>query len=213
LVFALLVSWLNAEAFAVFGAPVSVIELVGAITGVWCVWLVARQNLWNWPIGIANNLAFLLLFTTAGLYADAGLQVVYVLLALYGWWNWVFGGSRRGELPVRLTSRSEWIGLAVGGVVALGALWELLARATDSTVPWWDAVTTVLSLLATYGQTRKLYESWWFWIAADVLYIPLYGYKGLWVTAVVYVVFLVLCVRGLVRWRRDVVRSPEAATA
>lgn len=211
--FDLLVSWLNAEAFAVFDAPISVIELVGAVTGVWCVWLVARQNLWNWPIGIANNLAFLLLFATAGLYADSGLQVVYVLLALYGWWNWIFGGSRRGELPVRHTNQGEWIGLAISGVVLLGALWVLLARATDSTVPWWDAVTTVLSLLATYGQTRKLYESWWFWIAADVLYIPLYGYKGLWVTAVVYVVFLALCVRGLVSWRRDVDRAPEPVTA
>ena len=212
--FDLLVSWFNAEAFSVLAAPVSVIELVGAVTGVWCVWLVARQDPGNWPIGIANNLAFLLLFATAGLYADAGLQVVYAVLALYGWWNWVFGGGHRGELPVRRTGPGEWIGLAIGGPIALGALWALLARATDSTVPWWDAVTTVLSLLATYGQTRKLYESWWFWIAADVAYIPLYGYKGLWVTAVVYVVFLALCVRGLVRWRQDVVvRVPAVAVA
>ncbi|MFD8492243.1 nicotinamide riboside transporter PnuC [Amycolatopsis sp. NPDC059657] len=209
--FALLVSWFNAEAFRIFGAPVSVIELIGAVTGVWCVWLVARQNLWNWPIGIANNLAFLLLFTTAGLYADAGLQVVYVALALYGWWNWLFGGKDRGTLPVRLTRSGEWIGLAAGGVAGTVGLWALLAHATDSTVPWWDAATTVLSLLATYGQTRKLLESWWFWIAADVLYIPLYGYKGLWVTAVVYVIFLCLCVNGLISWRRALAKEPVAA--
>ena len=70
------------------------VEILGFVSGALCVWLVARQNVWNWPIGIANNITFLILFWTAGLYADSSLQVVYVGLAVYGWWAWLRGGDR-----------------------------------------------------------------------------------------------------------------------
>jgi nicotinamide mononucleotide transporter len=144
----------------------------------------------------------MVVFWSAGLYADAGLQIVYVVLGLYGWWAWLYGGARRSRLVVRSTSRAEWLGLAVAGVLLTGGLWLFLDRLTSSTVPLADAVTTALSLLATYGQTRKLVENWWLWIAADLIYIPLYGYKDLWLTAILYVAFLVLCVLGLRAWRR-----------
>ena len=156
-----MLDWLTGTAFTVAGTGTTWAELLGFATGVVNVWLVARQHIWNWPIGIANVLLLMLLFWTAGLYADAGLQVVYVVLGLYGWWHWLFG---------------------VAGLLLTGALWVLLDRATDSTVPLADAVTTALSLLATYGQTRKLVESWWLWIVADLVYVPLYAYKGLWLT-------------------------------
>jgi nicotinamide mononucleotide transporter len=93
--------------------------------------------------------------------------------------------------------------IGVAGVLFTGAVWLFLDRLTGSTVPLPDAVTTVLSLLATYGQCRKLVENWWLWIAADVIYIPLYAYKSLYLTAVLYLVFLALCVAGLRSWRAD----------
>jgi nicotinamide mononucleotide transporter len=155
----------------------------------------------NWPIGILNVILLMVVFFAAGLYADAGLQIVYIVLGLYGWWLWVYGGEDHSRLTVRRTTGGEWLGLVVAGALLTGVLWLFLDRLTGSTVPLADAVTTALSLMATYGQCRKLVESWWLWIAADVIYIPLYGYKDLWLTALLYVVFLALCVVGLRAWR------------
>lgn len=194
-------------------------EVLGFATGALCVWLVARQHIANWPIGIANNIFFIVLFAQAGLYADAGLQIVFVALAAYGWWSWTHGGGpgTAEALPVRRTTRTEWAALAAAGAVGVLGLTLLLSRVTDSTVPFWDALTTVLSLAATYGQCRKLVESWWLWIAADLVYIPLYAYKGLYLTSVLYAGFLALCVVGLLGWRRTLpvrgARTAAEATA
>ncbi|MFF3177170.1 nicotinamide riboside transporter PnuC [Streptomyces sp. NPDC057900] len=199
----------------VLGTPVSWTEVLGFGSGALCVWLVARQHLANWPVGIANNVFFVLLFAQSGLYADAGLQFVFIALAAYGWWTWTHGGgSGPDSLPVRNTTRAEWGLLLAAGVVGTLALTVLLDRATDSTVPFWDALTTALSLAATYGQCRKLVESWWLWIAADVVYIPLYAYKELYLTSLLYVGFLTLCLFGLRNWRRGLtVRQREFTEA
>jgi nicotinamide mononucleotide transporter len=195
---------LQRQLVTIGSASINSTELLGFITGAACVWMVARQNIWNWPLGILNNLFFLLLFWTTGLYADSGLQIVYITLAIYGWWLWLHGGQARATLRVSLTTKSTWTWLLPATVLATVALHLLLSRATDSTVPFWDALTTALSLAATYGQCRKLLESWWFWIAADIIYIPLYVYKGLWLTGLLYLVFLMLCIQGLRAWRRSV---------
>jgi nicotinamide mononucleotide transporter len=185
----------------------SLTEALGFITGTLCVWLLARQNIWNWPIGIGNNLFFLVLFLRTGLYADSGLQVLYAGLAVYGWWTWLKRNSQRldspdQELPVTHTAVATWIWLTPATALGATVLWFVLARYTDSVVPGWDAVTTAISLAATWGQCRKLLESWYLWILADLVYIPLYIYKGLRLTAVLYVVFLVLCLMGLSAWRK-----------
>ncbi|MGW0466224.1 nicotinamide riboside transporter PnuC [Streptomyces sp. NPDC003027] len=188
----------------VLDTPVSWTEVLGFGSGALCVWLVARQHIANWPIGIANSLFFILLFAQAGLYADAGLQIVFITLAVYGWWTWTHGGGPGTDaLPVRRTSRTEWTWLITAGVVGTLGLTLLLDRATDSTVPFWDALTTALSLTATYGQCRKRLESWWLWIAADVVYVPLYAHKELYPTSLLYIGFMTLCVLGLRNWSRD----------
>ena len=192
----------NTPALTFAGVATSWGEVAGFVTGALCVWLVARQNPWNWPIGIANNLAFLALFATSGLYADSGLQVVYIALAGYGWWAWLRGGQQHTALPVSRTTRQQWWWLLAAGVASTLALVWLLSSVTPSTVPWADSITTVLSLLATWGQTRKKVECWWLWIAADVIYVPLYAYKNLWLTAILYVGFMALCVLGLRNWSR-----------
>jgi nicotinamide mononucleotide transporter len=178
------------------------IEIFGFVTGVVNVWLLARQKIWNWPVGIANNLAYLILFATSGLYGDSGLQGVYIVLGIYGWWLWR-RGSGSTALRVKRTSSKTWLQL-IAVTLAAGLVLEwFLSRFTDSTVPAWDATTTSLSLAATYGQAKKLLESWWIWILADLIYIPLYIYKGLRLTSVLYAVFMLLCVFGLRSWMKE----------
>ena len=130
--------------------------MLGFATGLVNVWLLVRQHILNWPLGILNVLLLMLVFWSAGLYADAGLQIVYVVLGCYGWWAWIYGGARPHparrprDHPRRVARRS-----AVAGVLLTGGLWLFLDRLTGSTVPLADAVTTALSLLATYGQTPQ----------------------------------------------------------
>lgn len=202
--------WLWWPLATVFGAPLTLIEAVGFVTGAWCVWLVGRQNPWNWPVGLLQVVAYLLLFWDAGLYADSCLQAVYVALGLIGWWNWVRHRGPAGPLKVRRTSAGEWRVLALAGLAGSVLVAWVLATWSPSTVPVPDAITTVLSLLATWGQVRKRLESWWLWIAADLLYVPLYAVKGLWLTALLYLVFLALCVTGLRRWRASLAEGEGA---
>ncbi len=179
----------------------SLTEILGFITGAVNVWLLARQNIWNWPVGLANNALYAAVFLAAGLYDDAGLQLVYIALGNYGWWTWAHAGARAG-LKVTRTPRTTWIWLLPGTVAAAVGLAFFLTRFTDSTVPGWDGFTTALSLAAIYGQTRKYVESWWLWILADLIYIPLYVYKHLWLTSGLYFVFLLLCLIGLREWSK-----------
>lgn len=178
------------------------VELVGAAAGLACVWLVARANIWNWPVSILNTSLYFVVFLRARLYGDALLQVVFTALGVYGWWSWRFGGAQRSELPICRATRAElmWVSaLALAGI-ALAAL--VLARNTDSPVPVWDASVLVLSLAATWAQAKKVLESWWVWILVDVISVPLYVARELYPTAVLYTLFLLICVFGLREWRR-----------
>ncbi|MBB3099229.1 nicotinamide mononucleotide transporter [Actinoplanes campanulatus] len=208
-----MIDWLNSPALVAFGVPTSWAEVLGFLTGLVNVGLLVRRHILNWPLGILNVLLLMVVFWSAGLYADATLQIVYVILGCYGWWAWLYGGQNRSALEVRSTTRPEWTGLIVAGVLLTAGLWLFLDRLTGSTVPLADGLTTALSLLATYGQTRKLVESWWIWIAADLIYIPLYVYKDLRLTAILYVAFLLLCVLGLRSWRVALRARPGAVPA
>jgi len=184
---------------------VSLVEWAGVLTGIACVWLTARQHIWAWPIGIANSALFVALFVPAKLYADAGLQVVYIVLGAYGWWHWLYGNpAARDALPVRRTPIREAV--VVAGVAALGfvALGTLLDRATDSDVPWWDALPTTLSLVAQYLLTRKYLANWAVWIfGVNLPFLALYAVKDLPLIAGLQVVFVGLSVMGWVDWRRS----------
>lgn len=184
------------------------IEVAGFATGALCVWLVVRRSIWNFPVGIANNVFFWILFTSSGLYADAWLQVVYVVLAGLGWYWWLHGGIDRTALTVSVTPLWGWLASATFVATGTAVIYWLLTSHTDSTVPLGDALTTALSLGAQLMLSRKWIGNWWLWIAADVLYIALYLHKDLYLTALLYAGFLGLCVLGLHQWRRAMA-SPE----
>jgi nicotinamide mononucleotide transporter len=193
--------FLNSTAFRALGEDTTWAELIGDLAGFVCVWLVIKEHILNWPIGNLNVALLMVVFWGSGLYGDAGLQIVYLVLGFYGWWQWGRPGEAR-DAVVRRTRSVEWWWLAIGGVAATAALYALDVR-LGSSVPAADAVTTTLSLVATYGQCRKLVESWWFWIAADIVYIPLYVTKHLYLTSVLYAAFLGMAVAGLLAWRRS----------
>ncbi len=191
--------------------PLDITEVLGFVTGAWGVWLTVKRNIWNWPIGILNNGFFLILFVRAHLFADSSLQVVYLVLEVLGWYWWLRGGSGRTELPIARTGPRAALALAAILVVATGGMTVGLARVDDA-APFWDALTTVLSLIAQYMLTRKLLENWTVWIAADIVYVGLYAVKGLPLTAILYALFLAMCVAGLLQWRAALrAQRPDAA--
>ncbi len=208
-----LVTPLNAALFTLGNDHVSVAELLGFVTGAASVWLTVLARIANFGVGIANSAFFLVLFLTARLYADSGLQVVYIVLGFTGWWQWLHGGQDRGALVVARSGRRL---LAAGVVFVIAATWGLtvLLRAAHDIAPFWDALTTALSLAAQFLLNVKKIENWAFWIAADLIYIPLYVVKRLDLTAIVYVLFLGMCGAGVAAWRRGLhPAGPGAATA
>jgi nicotinamide mononucleotide transporter len=192
----------------------NLIEIVGAVLGIAAVFLAARQNVWNWPLGIINFALYIIVFYHAKLYAQVGLQVVYIVLAIYGWWHWLHGGADRGELRVSRVGSREAILLTLAFALATPALAIFLARATDASLPLADSALTAASLVAQYMMTRKYVECWLVWLAADVAYVAVFIHQSLWPTVGLYLVFCVLAVMGWREWRTSLRRqAAEAAFA
>ncbi len=201
---------LNLALFTLGNDHVTVAELLGFLTGAASVWLTVLANISNFPVGIANSAFFLVLFLAAGLYADSGLQVVYIVLGFIGWWQWLHGGQGRSRL---LVARSgPWLlgGCALFVVTATWGLTVLL-RAAHDVAPFWDGLTTAISLAAQFLLNCKKIENWALWVTADLIYVPLYVVKRLDLTAIVYVLFLGMCALGAAAWRRALQASRRAS--
>lgn len=202
----------NRVAFTVGADEVTVAELLGFVTGAWCVWLTVRARVSNFPVGLANSAFFLVLFWSVGLYANAGLQVVYLALGVVGWWRWLYGGEARTPLVTEHASRTMLAACAVAAVGATVALVVIL-DAVNGSAPFWDAATTALSLVAQWLLNEKKVETWYVWAAVDLVYVPLYASQHLYLTSAVYALFLAMCVKGLAEWRRAVVAVPAPGPA
>ena len=180
----------------------SAVEWAGFISGALCVCLVVKEHMANFPVGIANCAFFAVLFFRSGLYADAGLQLVFLALGFQGWWLWLRGGEQRTALEIRPLPQDDAVRVGFGVVAGTAVLTVVLSRWTDSTVPFWDALTTALSLGAQWLLNHKHTANWHLWLVADVLYVGLYWYKDLHLTSLLYLGFIVLCLAGLRTWRR-----------
>jgi nicotinamide mononucleotide transporter len=175
------------------------LEAASFITGAICVWLTVKESIWNFPLGLANVATFGIVFYQSRLFADAGLQVVYFMLGVVGWYLWLHGGEHRAPLTVTRASHWEMGMLAALVVVATLGLWHLL-RPLGGSASFWDALTTSISLASQWLLNRKRLESWIGWIIVDVIYVPLYLSKDLYLTAILYGIFLLLAVMGLRTW-------------
>ncbi|MBP1771246.1 MAG: nicotinamide riboside transporter PnuC [Holophagaceae bacterium] len=184
-------------------------EVFGFLTGAGCVALLVRQSIWTWPLGIANNLVFIVLFYRTGLYADVGLQGFYIAISIYGWWSWLHGGRDHGALAVSRVKAPAAVLLVLSVVAITAALTWLLRHHTNSTVPVLDSLITALSLVAQVMMTRKWIENWPVWIAANCLSVGLLVYKGLYLTSALYLVYQVLCAMGWLEWHRDLGQSSD----
>jgi nicotinamide mononucleotide transporter len=195
-------SWLTAHGS-------SCLELVGAVIGVVSVLLGVRQNVWYWPTALVNVALYTVLFYQLGLYSDMGLQVVYFVLSVYGWYQWLHGGTDNTELRVTRTPRRLWAVLAVISILFWIADGAVVSRLPNASLPFIDAALATISLVAQYLTTKKWLENWALWIAVDVVYVGMYVYKGVSLTAINYAVYLVLAVMGHVAWKRSM-HAPAA---
>ena len=189
------------------------IEIVATVFGLACVILYMFRNVWAWPTGLVQVVLYCYIFYEVKLYSDLILHVIYVGLQLYGWYHWLYGGARRDSLPVRVLAPRTLAGWAALGLVGTLLWGTLMARYTDAALPYPDAFTTVLSLIAQWLLARKVLESWLFWIVVDVAAIGIYLVKGLYFTSGLYAAFLVLATLGFLQWRRTLIPAAAAQPA
>ena len=198
-----LVQPLFAAAFTLWGSPVTWLEIVAFVLAIWMVVANIRVNPIAWPLAIVSSLLYLALFGGSKLYGEAALQLVFIVVAGWGWWQWLRGTAADGSaLKVRtLTARGRWLMLGVFAIT-----WPVvglfLKRQTNTDVPWWDAFPTAGSLIGQWLLGRKYVENWPTWIVVNVVSVGLFVYKGLWLTTLLYGVFIVMSFIGWRAWHR-----------
>lgn len=190
--------------------PISWLEAVAAVLSVIMVMLNLKVNPLGWPFAILSSALYGLLFARSKLYGEAALQLVFIAMSAWGWWQWVVGIEGPGRaLSVRQHGLSgRWVVLATW-LLLWPAIGLLLDRATDSDVPYWDALPTAGSLVAQWLLARKWVENWPCWLAVNLISVALFAHKGLWLTAWLYGLFAALSVAGWLAWQR---RAAEAGT-
>lgn len=196
--------------FTVLGAPVSQLEVVAFVLGIWMVIGNLRVKVWAWPLAFFSSALYGLLFVHSRLYGEAGLQVLFMVMSMWGGWQWMYGTTTSRSaadiapepLRVRLMSARQR-GLAI---LATALLWPalglLLDHLTDSDVPYWDALPTAGSVVGQYLLGRQWVENWPCWLLVNLVSIGLFAFKGLWLTVVLYTLFAGLSVWGWRQWAR-----------
>jgi nicotinamide mononucleotide transporter len=181
----------------------SLIEVVGVIFGLLSVWFAVKEDNWTWPTGIVNCVLFGILFYGNRWYVNVGLQGLYIVYNLYSWYMWLYGGKNRTAPVIDRTPARAWGALVLAVVVATVLVGWVFTRYTDDTVPYWDAVTVALSLVAQFMMTFKWLENWWVWIIANIIYFGLGVNSGNYVFAGLQIVNILLSTMGYLAWRKD----------
>jgi len=194
---------LMAAAFALWGSPVTWLEIVAFALSLAMVAANMRINPVGWPLAMASSLLYGLLFADSKLYGEAVLQLFFVIVSAWGWWQWLRGRGQDGAaLAVHRLAPAGWLWLGGALLCAWPLAGLLLARATDSDVPFADALATVASVAGQVLLGRKVLENWLVWFAVNVFSVGLFAYKALWLTAMLYALFAVLSVAGWRAWSR-----------
>ena len=176
------------------------LEIVGTIIGFVYLWQEVKASIWLWLTGIVMPAIYTVVFYQSGLYADFGIQVYYIVAALYGFLFWKFGKKQDKPLPIVHTSVRQGVILFLITVLVFIPIYLILTKFTDSTVPFYDSATTALSVVALWMLAKKHVEQWFVWIAVDAVSSGLYFYKGIYFTAVLYAVYTVVAIYGYKKW-------------
>lgn len=179
----------------------TLLEWVAVIAGFLCIYLAAKESIWNWPISIISVVAYGILFFREAMYGDMTLQIYFLFTAFYGWYFWINKKVEQYRPISRLTMR-QWL-LVILSIALLSVLlgW-FMDHYTNSTVPYADGFCTSVSFAAQLLLTRKILENWWLWVFANICYVPLFIYKNLNLSALLYLVLIVIAFNGYLIWRK-----------
>jgi len=182
-------------------------EWVALISGIVCVVLLLRQNIWTFPIGLVFSAVTLVILINQRLYVNSIEMAYYLAMNGYGWWFWARGHAnerhQQDELPVSHMPASWWPLVLTVGVVVAVVLGYLFDSYTDASVAYWDSATTVSAFIAMWMSARKYLQSWVLWFLVDIAYVGLYYYKDLPTYVILYVLYIPLAVMGWQAWQRD----------
>ncbi|MFC2101126.1 nicotinamide riboside transporter PnuC [Bacteroidota bacterium] len=179
------------------------IEFIAVISGIIGVYLTAKQIIWCWPVAIVSVVLSLYVFFVAKLYQDSILQLFYLGMSFYGWYNWLHGGTKKAELKVNWIRLNHALFLILIGFLSIIIFGYLFQNYTDAALPYWDATTTVWGIIGTYMMAKKMIDNWIVWIIIDLLNVGIYFYKELYGFTVLYFIFTLLAIYGLREWITD----------
>ena len=187
------------------------IELLGAILGFAYIGFSIRQNILTWPVGLLTSALYVLVFFNAKLYADMGLQMYYVVISIYGWYEWLYGSQSNEKTELKISRLSINLGLKLSAISVLIfiPIWFILSNYTDSSVPVADSFATALSIVATWMLARKILEHWLVWIFVDAFSAGLFWYKNLMPTVILFIVYTVMAAAGFIEWKKELASSGE----
>lgn len=178
------------------------LEVIGVITGLLCVYLAAVNNILNWPIAMISVGIYIFIFFDARLYADMGLQVYFMAMNTYGWYYWSRKPSTEKKAPVVLITKKEMIFSLIAIILATCVLGSVL-KYTPASYPYLDSFCAACSLVAQVFLARKVLENWLIWIFVDIIYVGIYVFKGLHLTAIMYIIYVGIALMGYIDWKKD----------
>ena len=187
----------------------SPLEVFAAAITLLNVWLITRRSMWNWPIGILSTILYTYIMFEYKLYSDTLTQVFFTIVQVVGWMQWARVKEDNGQVPVGTLKSEDF--MFIMALVGLGTFADgfLMSTLTDAAYPYWDAVILAFSVAAQFMLNFRRIESWLLWIVVDLDAIPLYWAKGLYSTSVLYVIFLVISIKGLIDWNREWKKESE----
>ena len=183
------------------------VEILGVIIGFIYLWLEYKASIYLWLTSIIMPAIYLFVYFDAGLYADVAINIYYLIIGVYGWMSWRYGisrkkGTEKYDLKISHTSRRQWLRLLIAYIVIHFAISFTLINFTDTDVPWFNGLTSALSIIGMWMLAKKLIEQWFVWFVVDILSAVLYFYKGLEPTALLYSLYAIVAILGYKKWNK-----------